>query len=116
MTGSSITGTSEDSQRIDKPDQCLQVDGMMSGTGIKDLRLMEWMEPEELGLSSALAIEIEDWISRYASIHYRGFKDKDEITAIDQEGLLIAKKVQSECPNRLVRYCSAADLVWMDIP
>jgi len=88
----------------------LIVDGMMSGTGIRDAMAGDYLFTDELGLSSHLREEIVEWLGGYERAHFRRYKDENENRRLDVEGTEIAKRVQEELPNDKVQYYSNAYL------
>lgn len=88
----------------------LTVDGMMSGTGIRDTVDGGYISPEELGLSTELCKKISKWVCRYERAHIAGYRDGLEVAELDKEGVEIRRLVQSEQAERKVVYFSAADM------
>jgi hypothetical protein len=88
----------------------LIVDGMLSGTGIRDAINGGYLEPREIGASAMLQSRINTWLSRYEDAHYYQFKDKEKNRSLDKEGVEIAKMVKVELPATNVRYFSAANM------
>lgn len=86
----------------------LTVDGMFSGTGIRDSVRGGYLNPEELGLSADLVKEISLWLARYADAHYAQFKDKHENEALDQAGIAICKMLRDALPQSKIEYFSNA--------
>jgi hypothetical protein len=88
----------------------LIVDGMLSGTGIRDAVAGGYIEPNEVGLSVHLANSITKWLLNYESAHYRQFMDKAENEQLDHEGVSIARQIRKELPGTQVGYFSNADM------
>lgn len=84
----------------------LVVNGLMSGTGIKDPHSEIDPSPQELGLSSHVISLIEQWLKRYADAMMDGYKNKKENERLDQEGIEIARAVRSELLETKVEYYS----------
>ncbi len=84
----------------------LVIDGMFSGTGIRDEINGGYLEPEEIGLSDTLAKRLATWLHEYAREHYRGFKDESRVNQLDQIGKEIALAVREEIPDAKIAYCS----------
>lgn len=87
----------------------LTVDGMMSGTGIRDTLEGGYLKPDELGLSSELKRKISDWLSSYENEHYSQYEDKSVVAGLDAEGIEICDLLKSEIPDSKVEYYSAAE-------
>ncbi len=90
----------------------LTIDGMMSGTGIRDSGLGEggYLEPLSLGLSEQLCARILQWLGRYEHAHFEQYRDKAAIEQLDAEGVTIARLVVAEVPKAKVLYFSSARL------
>ena len=88
----------------------LTVDGMLSGTGIRDSVAGGYIEPHQLNLSNGLVEWIKSWLSRYEQAHYAQFSDMNENCGLDQEGLAISKRLQEELPESKIEYYSSAAL------
>lgn len=86
------------------------VDGMLSGTGLRDAIKGGYIEPEDLGISSDLQVKISVWLERYANLHYANYKDDSEIHLLDNEGIEICKILKKEMPDIDVKYYSNAKL------
>ena len=54
----------------------LIVDGMLSGTGVRDGVAGGYVEPNELGLSGPLTKRLNNWLRGFENAHYRQFVDK----------------------------------------
>ncbi|OUS23373.1 hypothetical protein A9Q98_14900 [Thalassotalea sp. 42_200_T64] len=88
----------------------LIIDGMFSGTGIRDSVEGGYLNPAELGLSSELKRKISDWVSRYEDEHYLQYEDKSMVADLDAEGIKICNLLKSEIPNLKVEYYSTAEM------
>ncbi|MEH2614845.1 hypothetical protein [Bradyrhizobium sp. AZCC 1693] len=88
----------------------LTVDGMLSGTGIRDSLIGKHLDPNEVGLSPELVGRIEKWVIDYETAHYRQFNDEAENQRLDQEGIEIARQAQSPLPEMKVDYFSNAQM------
>ena len=88
----------------------LTVDGMLSGTGIRDSLIGKYLDPDELGFSSELVRRIERWVLDYETAHYRQFDDEAENQRLDREGIEIARQAQSQLPEMKVEYFSNAQM------
>ena len=81
------------------------IDGMMSGTGIRDAINGGYVEPSDLGLSSELTGDIERWVEEYRMAHMQGHPDHD-VAELDRVGLSIMARVQNELPTQKLGYYS----------
>jgi hypothetical protein len=88
----------------------LIVDGMTSGTGIRDAEEGGYIEPNLLGISQDLCQRIAGWQSKYELAHFNLYSDKGLVDKLDIEGLELAKAVLGELPNCKVRYFSDATM------
>ncbi|MEM6495192.1 MAG: hypothetical protein AAF709_00550 [Pseudomonadota bacterium] len=86
----------------------LVVDGMLSGTGIRDKYDGGYLNPTDIGLSANLCSCISTWMSQYEEVHYSGFADKGKVKQLDAEELRIARNIQTELPGSKVQYFSHA--------
>ena len=88
----------------------LIVDGMLSGTGIRDGEIGGYIDAAELGVSPTLSAQISEWLGCYESAHFFQFEDKEENQKLDAQGMEIARLLRSELPNLRVTYFSNAEL------
>jgi hypothetical protein len=88
----------------------LLVDGMLSGTGIRDAANGGYLEPHEIGLSDVLARRISMWLSAYEDAHFHQYNDQAKNEALDREGIEIAQAVRAELPTDKVGYFSNANM------
>ncbi|EGA68246.1 hypothetical protein VISI1226_03985 [Vibrio sinaloensis DSM 21326] len=88
----------------------LTVDGMFSGTGIRDSVEGGYLKPEILGLSTELKNKISDWLSRYEDEHYEQYEDDSIVARLDAEGVEICNLLKSELPHSKVEYYSTAKM------
>ena len=86
----------------------LTVDGMMSGTGVRDSVAGGYLHLSDLGLSPPLASRISEWLRAYAAAQLDGYRDKARVTMLDEEGLRICAAVRDEVPDSKVEYYSDA--------
>ncbi|MCB2154253.1 hypothetical protein KQI84_05160 [bacterium] len=86
----------------------LTIDGMSSGTGIRDSVTSEYLEPEALHLSDAVRGRLEHWLGEYRELHMRNYADAGERDRLDEEGLAIARIIKGEIPGSKVNYFSDA--------
>jgi hypothetical protein len=92
----------------------LIIDGMLSGTGIRDSINGGYLELDELGISKELQAEITDWLRSYESAHFHNFKNHDVNKKLDKAGLEITDHVRKELPSTEVKYFSNAYMKLLD--
>ena len=83
----------------------LLIDGMLSGTGIRDAINGGYIEPKSLGLSGSLTRSIASWQAQYEDAHFAGFS-YDRVAELDREGEALASRLREELPNAKVGYFS----------
>lgn len=83
----------------------LLVDGMLSGTGIRDAKNGGYIKLSELKISQSLLADLTTWQAGYEHIHVHGFPP-ERVEAADREGLAFAARLQEELPNLSVGYFS----------
>jgi hypothetical protein len=88
----------------------LIVDGMLSGTGIRDANEGGYVEPNDIGISVSLCAEITDWLERYENAHFHQYEDAAVNQQLDKEGIEIARKLRVEMPRAKIGYYSSAEL------
>ncbi|UZE96645.1 hypothetical protein [Alkalimarinus alittae] len=88
----------------------LTVDGMFSGTGIRDSVEGGYLKLEELNISDDLKNKITYWLSCYEDAHYSQYEDESEVASLDSEGLDICIMLRSEIPDSKVEYYSSAEM------
>ena len=93
----------------------LLIDGMLSGTGVRDVVNGGYIAPEELGLSTELQEFIAIWLEAYNREFFGQYKNKDRVTLLDEEGVKIARMLRAELDNAEVGYFSDALLEIMEI-
>jgi hypothetical protein len=86
----------------------LTVDGMMSGTGIRDSVEGGYLKPSDLGVSGGLAERISTWLQQYEEAHYDQYRDQKKNAALDEEGIRISEELRKELPEAKVQYYSNA--------
>lgn len=86
----------------------LIVDGMLSGTGVRDAISGGYVELAELGLSPNTVEVIASWLARYETAHYQRFNDSREVEALDDIGLELCDRLARELPGNKIGYFSAA--------
>jgi hypothetical protein len=88
----------------------LIIDGMLSGTGIRDGNAGGYLVPSELGVSHELDSRISGWLRRYENAHYFQFEDASENQRLDSDGIGIARALKAEFPGMKITYFSNAKL------
>lgn len=88
----------------------LLIDGMLSGTGIRDRINGGYIDPEALGLSSPLVDDLRTWLSQYEDAHYAGFDDPEIVSTLDQGGVALTDRIARERTSDEVGYYSNAHL------
>jgi hypothetical protein len=83
----------------------LLIDGMMSGTGIRDAINGGYVEIADLSLSDRLARDIRDWQAEYRIVHIEGHPS-EKVVVLDEVGLALMARVQRELPEKTVGYYS----------
>jgi hypothetical protein len=86
------------------------VDGMLSGTGIRDAGEGGYISLEDLNISPNIRVRIQNWLSRYELEFYRRYSNETRIAELDKEGIEIALALQNELPDDQVGYYSDAKL------
>lgn len=86
----------------------LTVDGMMSGTGIRDSVEGGYIEISDLGLSESLTQRLASWLLDYEAAHFDQYRDATRVADLDEEGLEICSSVRDEISDAKVRYYSDA--------
>ncbi|MFC3441963.1 hypothetical protein ACFOKF_12370 [Sphingobium rhizovicinum] len=84
------------------------VDGMASGTGVRDAVAGGYLTLTTLPLTPSLLADIEQWRSHYRKAHHVGFIDNQVVTLLDADGLELAERLASELPGTKVGYFSDA--------
>jgi hypothetical protein len=88
----------------------LTVDGMLSGTGVRDTVEGGYLKLEEFNISDDLKSKISNWLSRYEGAHYSQYEDKSEVADLDGEGLHICAILRLEIPDSKIEYYSSAKM------
>lgn len=94
----------------------LTVDGMLSGTGIRDSVGGGYVDLQRLGLSEDLKEEFREWLRRYEKAHYFQFVNKHENERLDREGVAICRRLQAELPDAKIDYYSNAEMRKLIVP
>lgn len=90
--------------------QHLIIDGMLSGTGIRDAIEGGYVTPLALGVSSGFTRDLADWLGRYEDAHYDQFENRVLVEALDCEGISLSKRLMTELPEAKVEYFSSAKM------
>ena len=88
----------------------LVVDGMVSGTGIRDQYKSDYVEPNLLEISNGLIEKLKSWHERYKQEFYNNYSDEIKVQQLDNEGVEISEAISNELENCKVGYFSDADL------
>lgn len=91
-------------------ERSLIVDGMLSGTGIRDAKAGGYVDANGLGLSPQLVTRIATWLLEYENAHYYQFVDKSENERLDGEGIAITRQIREQLPDAEVEYFSNAEM------
>ena len=77
----------------------LVVDGMLNGTGIRNLYNGGYLSSKEIGISENLTTRIEKWLKEYEIATFSDFDCEETVLKLDEEGIIIAKLLQAELPE-----------------
>ena len=77
----------------------LTVDGMLSGTGIRDSIEGGYLDPCEFGLPGEVIDKISLWLKEYENAHYLQYEDKDQVAKLDSEGIEICRILREALPD-----------------
>lgn len=91
------------------------LDGMLSGTGVRDAERGGYIELNNLDITDELKTIILSWLARYESAHYYQFKDVSNNELLDKDGLRIAARLRRELTTTDVSYFSNANMSMLDI-
>lgn len=86
------------------------VDGMLSGTGIRDVNNGGYIDPSAIGVSFELRARITEWLERYEQAHFFQFENTEENEVLDEDGIKIARLLKAEFPDHQITYFSNAQL------
>lgn len=84
----------------------LTVDGAGFGTGVRDTYEGGYVDLDELKISGQLKKDIRTWISRHETAFFADFRDQGTVTALDEAGEEIAKRLSDELPHSKIVYYS----------
>jgi hypothetical protein len=88
----------------------LTVDGMLSGTGVRDSVSGGYLNLRQLGLSDQLIKRIDTWLTHCEKAHYVQYRYAKQNEELDNEGIAIREALQEEMPNAKVEYFSNAKM------
>lgn len=88
----------------------ITVDGMFSGTGIRDSIEGGYLKPDQLGLTGHLVNKITNWLNSYEEAHYMQYEDEFQVECLDNEGMEICKMIKAEIPDSRIEYFSSAKM------
>lgn len=88
----------------------LTVDGMLSGTGVRDSVEGGYVALSELSISADLAGRISSWLRLYENAHYEQYADRKCVASLDAEGVEICKELRKELGETKIDYFSAAEM------
>ncbi|PEQ10186.1 hypothetical protein B2G71_23685 [Novosphingobium sp. PC22D] len=91
----------------------LLIDGMLSGTGVRDVAAGGYVTPDAIGLSAQLAADLAAWQKRYEDAHFAGFPVND-VAALDADGLALTSRVRGELSDRSIGYFSNGRMERLD--
>ena len=94
-------------------DTNLVVDGMLSGTGVRDGNEGGYLTLSDLNLTSELVSRIQEWLKHYEQAHYHQFGERNEVVLLDSEGVSIARALKDELPTANVSYFSNAHMKYI---
>ncbi|WP_421694508.1 hypothetical protein [Aestuariivirga sp.] len=83
----------------------LLIDGMLSGTGVRDADAGGYVALDDIGLSAQLVADIANWQRKYEHAHFTGFP-ANVVASLDEEGLVLASRVQGELIDKCIGYFS----------
>jgi hypothetical protein len=81
------------------------IDGMLSGTGIRDARNGGYVDASSIGLSDDFSRDLAAWQQRYEEAHFAGFP-RDDVKVLDREGAILAHRAADELPEITFGYFS----------
>lgn len=89
------------------------IDGMLSGTGIRDVINGGYVDPQSLGLSEQLVRKIASWQAQYEEAHFAGFP-AERVTKLDKDGAALTSRVREELIDISVGYFSNGHMKRLD--
>ena len=94
----------------------LILDGMLSGTGIRDAVEGGYLGHSQLEISGELSARIHRWLAAYAESHYRQHADAEIVANLDSEGIELCKLLRQELPADKIGYFSDATMQTLEEP
>lgn len=91
----------------------IYVDGMMSGTGLRNAVEGGYIYPEDVGLSTDLRSRLSVWLEAYKRAFMRSYDDEEEVRNLDEEGMEITRLVAEQLKGADVSYYSDANMAHM---
>jgi hypothetical protein len=89
----------------------LVIDASLNGTGIRNQYAGGYINPEDLQLSSETTNRLKEWLLKYESEHFKGYKNIELIKRLDAEGKEIARLIKGELTTIKMAYYSDALMV-----
>lgn len=86
------------------------VDGILSGTGIRDGDNGGYIDLSAIGVSFELRARTTEWLERYEQAHFFQFENADENNVLDEDGIKIARLLKAEFSDHQITYFSNAQL------
>ncbi|TYC64556.1 hypothetical protein FMN63_18925 [Stappia sp. BW2] len=84
----------------------LTVDGMSSGTGVRDTLDGGFVDLDKIGVSAGLKRDVRVWLLEYEADFFAGFRNLKTLAALDEKGLQIAQRLSKEIPGSKIEYYS----------
>ncbi|NML92665.1 hypothetical protein [Novosphingobium olei] len=81
------------------------IDGMLSGTGLRDTKNGGYVEPLAVGLSASLTDDLIAWQKSYEDAHFSNFPITI-VNDLDREGIALSARAQVELPGKKIGYFS----------
>ena len=81
------------------------IDGMLSGTGVRNALEGGYIDLCKIGLSGSLISDIATWQQKYEAAHFAGFPD-DVVADLDKDGLRLLSRARAELPDKNLGYYS----------
>lgn len=81
------------------------IDGMLSGTGVRNATHGGYVEPASVGMSASLASDVELWQQKYEDAHFAGFP-AELVADLDNQGIALMARADAELTEKSVGYYS----------
>lgn len=98
---------------VDETKRKIVIDGMLSGTGIRDLDQGGYLSPEDLDLGDDFTSDLATWLRAYENLHYFNLQDATEVGELDRQGLELTRRLRVLLPAFRVGYYSNAGLKYL---